>query len=73
MPNTLYVQDRFTSGTGLTFPNSTDGGSEPGFFGPNFLSAPIPEASTTVSLGLLLVLGAGGLVWTSRRRARRAA
>ena len=31
------------------------------------LSAPVPEASTTVSLGLLLALGMGGLVVARRR------
>lgn len=31
-------------------------------------SAPVPEASTTVSLGLLLALGLGGLVIAKRRR-----
>jgi len=30
--------------------------------------APMPEASTTVSLGLLLALGMGGLVVAGRRR-----
>ena len=30
--------------------------------------APVPEASTTVSLGLLLALGLGGLVVTARRK-----
>lgn len=30
--------------------------------------AAVPEASTTISLGLLLVLGAGGLVMAKRRR-----
>ena len=32
------------------------------------LSAPVPEASTTVSLGLLLVLGLGGVVVAARRK-----
>ncbi len=32
------------------------------------VSAPVPEASTTVSLGLLLMLGCGGLAWSARRR-----
>jgi len=31
-------------------------------------SAPVPEASTTVSLGLLLLLGMGGMVVAARRR-----
>ncbi len=31
-------------------------------------SAPVPEASTTVSLGLLLLLGAGGCAMSARRR-----
>ncbi len=30
--------------------------------------SPVPEASTTVSLGLLLVLGLGGLAVSKRRR-----
>ena len=30
--------------------------------------APVPESSTTVSLGLLLALGAGGLALTARRK-----
>ena len=34
------------------------------------VTAPVPEASTTVSLGLLLVLGVGGLAVTRRRRVR---
>ena len=34
--------------------------------------APIPETSTAVSLGLLVSLGGGGLLWRSRRRASAA-
>ena len=30
--------------------------------------SPVPEASTTVSLGLLLCLGVSGLAWSARRR-----
>ena len=33
-------------------------------------NAPVPEASTTVSLGLLLALGMGGLVVAARRKKR---
>jgi hypothetical protein len=36
-------------------------------FGP-LPSAPVPEASTTVSLGLLLMLGIGGIVMAARKR-----
>ena len=35
-------------------------------------AAPVPEASTTVSLGLLLALGLGGLVVSARRKASSA-
>ena len=66
-----YVQDRSTVSSTLTFPGDTSAGSEPGFFGPNLLftsNAPVPEASTTVSLGLLLSLGLGGLGQSARRR-----
>jgi hypothetical protein len=34
---------------------------------------PVPEASTVVSLGMLLVLGFGGLVFSARRRHRQTA
>ncbi len=37
------------------------------------LNAPVPEASTTVSLGLLLCLGLSGLVFSARRRKANAA
>ena len=68
-PSITYVQDRYVSSSTLTFPGSTDAGSEPGFFGPNFLSAPIPEASTSLSLGLLLAFGLGGVIAARRRKA----
>ena len=47
-----------------------------GLSGPTFLafgpsvSAPVPEASTTVSLDLLLALGMGGMVVAARRKRR---
>lgn len=64
-----YIQDRSAVSSTLTLPTQTDPSSTPGFFGPNFLSAPVPEASTTVSLGLLLALGFLGVA--ARRRSRR--
>ena len=39
-----------------------------GLFGRIDPSAPVPEASTTVSLGLLLALGLGGLIVVSKRK-----
>lgn len=67
-----YVQDRYAVSSTLTPPTQTDANapfpSTPGFFGPNFLSAPVPEASTTVSLSLLLVLGMAGLAASRRPR-----
>lgn len=51
-----------------------DAGSIAGFFiGANgvqqgFIAAPVPEASSLVSLGLLLALGIGGAAWQARRR-----
>lgn len=66
-----YVQDRSAVSSTLVFPTANDPGSEPGFFGPNFLSAPVPEASTTLSLGLLLILGAVGLTVGRRSRHSR--
>lgn len=66
-----YVQDRFAVSSTLTLPTQTDPGSTPGFFGPNFLSAPVPEASTPVSLGLLLALGFLGVAARRRRGSSR--
>lgn len=64
-----YVQDRYAVSSTLAFAGATDTGSEPGFFGPNMLLSPVPEASTTVSLGLLLSLGV--LVLRVRRHTLR--
>ena len=67
-----YVQDRYAVSSTLMPPTQTDANapfpSTPGFFGPNFLSAPVPEASTTLSLGLLLALGLAGLAASRRTR-----
>ena len=69
-PALTYVQDRFGVSTTLAFPTSTDPLSEPGFFGPNLLSSPVPEASTILSLALMLSLGLAGLGLAARRRSR---
>lgn len=37
-----------------------------------FVGAPVPEASSLVSLGVLLVLGVGGMAWKARKRCVRA-
>ena len=61
----MTVVDRDSSGAILSL----------GFFGnvaPGGVT-PVPEASTTVSFGLLLCLGLGGLVVSARRRKARAA
>lgn len=65
-PTLTYGQDRSVVSTTLAFPTDTDSLSEPGFFGPNFLSSPVPETSTTLSLGLML--GLAGLGLAARRR-----
>jgi len=61
----------FTNLTSLTFAPS--GNSIPLFdnvvLTPNGV-APVPEASTTVSLGLLLALGMGGMVVAARKKRR---
>ena len=38
------------------------------YFGPLSTNAPVPEASTTVSFGLLLALGLGGALFSSRKK-----
>ncbi len=69
-PAITYGQDRVVTSDTLVFPGSTDAISEPGYFGPNMLTSPVPEASTTTSFGLLLGLGLAGLGLNARRRAR---
>ncbi len=38
-----------------------------------FIASPVPEASTTASFGVLLLMGAGGLLMTARKRAKTTA
>lgn len=64
-----YVQDRYDVSSTLTFPGSTDAGSEPAFFGPNLkLSSPsaAPEPSEWAVMGLI-ALGLGVLGLRARR------
>lgn len=44
------------------------GGSNDFYVGPLSIYAPVPEASTTVSFGLLLALGLGGALVASKKR-----
>ena len=69
-PSLTYGHDRVVASSTLVFPTGMDTISEPGYFGPNMLLSPVPEASTPVSLGLLLALGLAGLGLTARRRSR---
>ena len=55
-----------TFGTGKLIPLNGLGG--PAFLVVGPASAPVPEASTTVSLGLLLALGLGGMVVAAKRK-----
>lgn len=45
-----------------------DGAQRTGNYTLNLQSSPVPEASTTVSMGLLLILGLGGAAVSARRR-----
>lgn len=58
---------RFMVGTNIVYNNTTN---YSGFVLPNGGAVPpaVPEASTTVSLGLLLALGMGGLIVASKRK-----
>ncbi|MGI4790124.1 MAG: hypothetical protein ACRYFS_14885 [Janthinobacterium lividum] len=70
-PSITYVEDRSAVSDTLTFAGSTDTFGTPGYFGPNLLTtdiAPVPEVSSAVSLGLLLVFGSLAVV--VRRRSR---
>ena len=69
--NIQYEGDRIGQGSSLTsYPSGSDSanGVDPGYFGPNFQSQPVPETSSVVSLGVLLMLGLGCLGATRRVR-----
>lgn len=83
--NTVYaIKGSFTSGVFSAANDAgvvgaldlTTGSLSPiatGFNGPHglgFIPDPVPEASTTVSLGLLLSLGLGGFVVSARKKSR---
>lgn len=59
------------------FVQITSNGSGPGLAsnvtGPGLSAAPVPEASTVISTGLLLLLGLGSLAVTARKKTRLAA
>ena len=69
-----YVQDEYAVSSVLTNPSSTDTGSEPGFFGPNFQytpdMSPAPEPAPAATLGLVS-LGLTGLLLRARRMKTR--
>ena len=63
-----YVQERYAVSSTLVLPTRTESIATPGYFGPNFLTAAVPEASTTVGLGLMLALSLAGMGLSARRR-----
>ena len=70
---TLYTFTGLTTTspfTGLSF--SSDGSLANGSLeldGIKVTSSPVPEASTSLSLGFLLMLGLGGAAWTAKKKA----
>jgi len=63
-----YRIDRFDA----SFEQHSDGNT-PALFGTfSYNAAPVPEASTVASFGLLLALSAGGVIVAARRQARAA-
>lgn len=69
--NIFPTDTAFTAGAPSaadTFQITTDGASGDRLKLTSFAPAPVPEASTTVSFGLLLALGLGGMVIAARRK-----
>ncbi len=60
------------SGIGIGQFSLLDSSSNPAFPTVQINANPVPEASTTVSLGLMLLLAVGGLVIVRRRRSAKA-
>jgi hypothetical protein len=68
MPDASLFDVRFSPSGQATLMSSASGVTITPQSGTPGLANPVPEASTTVSLGLLLALGLGGLVVASKRR-----
>ena len=56
-----------TTGAGSVL-SSYGGGLLSPIYGATSFAQPVPETSTTVSFGLLLCLGVGGMAWSARRK-----
>jgi len=68
-PLYFFSDNSFSGSTARVFQaGGTGGGSTFGSALYTQFNAPVPEASTTASLGLLLALGMGGLVIAARRK-----
>lgn len=71
--NSGGIEDRlqiYTDGTWNDAESRDATGTTSGFLVEFNAPAPVPEASSIVSLGLLLLLGAGGIVMSRRRKAK---
>jgi hypothetical protein len=66
-PAITYIQDRFSVGGSLSYPNLTDPISEPGFWGGNFRFTSTPEPG---GIATSLILGGLGLVGLRYRKAQ---
>ncbi len=65
-----YGTSTYSSGAATPdFNSSVYASNNAGNFGPNFqFGSPVPEASTLVSFGLLVMLGVGGMVFAARKK-----
>ena len=68
-----YTVTAATPFTGLTFAAADDGSNNIALDDISVVPAAVPEASTTVSFGLLLMLGMGGLALAAKKKAGAAA
>jgi hypothetical protein len=68
LPDASLLDIRFSPDGTATLVSSDPGLTVTPQPGTPALSSPVPEASTTVSLGLLLALGMGGIVVAGKRK-----